>query len=52
MALKVFLSKRLKYHAYITEPKDSKGYERDKRRLDWATSRFGEVLADEIEPSE
>ncbi|CUS22716.1 LAQU0S06e04412g1_1 [Lachancea quebecensis] len=52
MALKVFLGKKLKYHAYITEPKGSKGYERDKRRLDWAASRFSEVLADEIEPSE
>lgn len=43
-ALKWFVTKKFKFINYVTEQKGTKGYERDVRRLKWATQRFIKLI--------
>ncbi|CEP64910.1 Sgd1p LALA0_S15e00144g [Lachancea lanzarotensis] len=43
-ALRMFLQKRFKYQAFITEQEGTKEFERQKRRLEWALPEFLDLL--------
>ncbi|CCD27054.1 Sgd1p NDAI_0J01620 [Naumovozyma dairenensis CBS 421] len=47
--LKWFIQNKLKYKSYISGSAGSKPYERDLRRIKWASKRFVELIDEELE---